>query len=88
MDIALIEFKEFPAILKDIYYDEEKSQRECANLANTYNSEKAIVLYSNFKTLGQSAINKGFNDFFYYEDYMWILVKDNEGNWILKNWGY
>lgn len=89
IDIVLVKFKNFPATLNKIYYDEEKSQKESNNLAEQYNANEVIVLYSNFKTYsGTKAINDGFNPNSEYTNWAWILTRSNYCEWQLITWGY
>lgn len=89
IDIVLSKFKDFPATLNKIWYDEEKSQKESKEWAKRYNADQAIVLYSNFKTYsGDQALNHGFNSNSEYPNWGWILVRINHEEWQLKTWGY
>lgn len=89
INIVLVKFKQFPATLDKIWYDEEKSNKECEEWAKQYNADEAIVLFSNFKTYkGEKSINNGFNSDFEYINWNWILVRNNKGKWYLKDWGY
>ena len=89
IDIVLIKFKDFPATLNKIYYDEEKSQKESDEWAKQYDADEAIVLYSDFKTYsGEQSLNDGFSSNFEYSNWAWILVRSNHGEWQLKTWGY
>ncbi len=89
MDVVLKEFRNFPATLNKLWYDEEKSKGAGEEWAEVYHGDEAIVLYSNFKTYkGQRAFNDGFDSDFEYQNWTWILVRTNHGEWQLKNWGY
>lgn len=89
IDVVLDKFKDFPATLNKIWYDEEKSQNASEEWAKQYNADQAIVLYSNFKTyLGDQPANSGFNPNSEYENWSWILVRNNKEKWELKTFGY
>ncbi len=89
INIVLAKFKQFPATLDKIWYDEEKSNKESKEWAKQYNADEAIVLFSNFKTYkGEKSINNGFNPDSEYINWNWILVRNNKGKWYLKDWGY
>lgn len=89
IDVVLDKFKDFPATLNKIWYDEEKSQNASEEWAKQYNADQAIVLYSNFKTyLGDQSANSGFNSNSEYKNWSWILVRNNKEKWELKTFGY
>lgn len=89
IDVVLDEFKDFPATLNKIWYDEEKSQNASEEWAKQYNADQAIILYSNFKTyLGNQAANSGFNPNSEYKNWSWVLVRNNKEKWKLKTFGY
>ena len=89
IDVVLDKFKDFPATLNKIWYDEEKSQNASEEWAKQYNADQAIVLYSNFKTyLGDQSANNGFNPNSEYKNWSWILVRNNKEKWELKTFGY
>ncbi len=89
IDIVLNKFKDFPATLNKIWYDEEKSKDASKAWAEQYNADEAIILYSNFKTYkGEQATNSGLNSDSEYSNWSWILVRINKGKWKLMTWGY
>lgn len=89
MDVVLKEFRDFPATLNKLWYDEEKSRDAGEEWAEVYHADEAVVLYSNFKTYkGRRAFHNGFDSDFEYQNWTWILVRTDHGEWQLKNWGY
>lgn len=77
--------------LKKIWYDEEKSFNE-ENEWKENDSEMAnkqiIILYTNFQT-GFFARNDGFEPFTEFDEYEWILTKDDEEDkWNIYSSGY
>lgn len=72
--------------LKQIWYDEEKSQREAAEWAAQYGADEALVLYSNYETGSNASPSLEPNSL--YSDWKWVLVRQRFGFWELKNWGY
>ena len=87
MDIVISYFeKNFKGCtLTDIWYDENKISSAELKWAETYNAEQAIILLSNFNTDKNCDASLNPNDI--YIDWNWILVRDNNGKWILKAWG-
>lgn len=89
IDIVLDRFETLPAKLYKIWYDEEKSLKESEKWKEQYNADEAIVLYSNFKTYpGKQSLNNGFNSNFKYENWNWVLVRNNKEKWEIKTFGY
>jgi len=89
IDIVLNKFKDFPATLNKIWYDEEKSKAASEDWEETYHADQAIVLYSNFKTYkGRQALKNGFNSNSEYSNWSWVLIRTNQEQWQLKTWGY
>ncbi len=75
-------FKDFRGCnLTKLWYDEEKSNEYAA-------SKDTLVLLSSFET-GKSAVAQGFNPNSNYDNWMWILTRENESeNWEIIDWGY
>lgn len=68
--------------LTDLWYDDAE------NDGKQQNSDKnQIVLLSNFD-VDASGSELGLNPNSNYKNWQWILVKNNDGKWKLKDWGY
>ena len=87
MNVVKDEVKDWPIDLTSLWYDETKSLQESKELAGTYNVDEVLILYSNFKTQ-TDAMYLGFNPDSEYTNFNWILVRNNKGNWQLKDKGY
>ncbi|MBE6870900.1 MAG: hypothetical protein E7491_03020 [Ruminococcaceae bacterium] len=73
--------------LKTLRYDEALSKEESKEWAQQYNSEEAIILYSDFYVTpsgGDGSLNTDYT----YKNWNWILTKDSLGIWVLQTWGY
>ncbi len=89
ISIVLNEFKNFPATLNKIWYDDQQSRIENDKLIYKSDTNEAIVLSSNFKTYpGKQALYDGFDSNTEYSNWNWILVRTNHDEWKLKTWGY
>ena len=87
IDIVLEKFKEFPGTLEEIWYKDEKQVFD--EWAENYGKEEAIVLYSNFVTDRKDYDQmQGFEPDERYENWMWILVRNQGEDWTLKTWGW
>ncbi|MBP3635636.1 MAG: hypothetical protein J6J17_04220 [Bacilli bacterium] len=88
-EIVLDKFKDFPAKLNELWYDEDKSKMQSDEWAKHYGADEAIILYSNFTTYpGETSILDGFNPDSDYVNWNWILVRKNKEKWKLVDWGY
>lgn len=89
IDIVLIEFKDFPAVLNKLWYDEEKSKIESKSWIEKYSADDVIVLYSEFRTFkGEQAMLAGFDRDKEYKNWNWVLIRSNNEDWQLETWGY
>lgn len=88
MDKALEQFgKGFGGcVMLKLWYDEEASLKQAEDWAEQYDSEEAIVLYSNYWVDG-SGRSPSLNPNSLYQNWMWILVR-NGGKWEVRDWGY
>lgn len=69
--------------LLELCYDEEKSLSYSGH--NTDNEDK-IVIFSSFHVNSLSDGSLQENET--YNNWQWILVRKNNGEWKLENWGY
>ena len=72
--------------LKEIYYAGD-DKALFTSYAKQYQGEKAIVLKTNFHT-NYFAWKIGLNSNCDYEDYQWILIRNNNGKWKYVDGGY
>lgn len=86
----------FPATtLTKVWYDEEKSDKFASQYleggrgsVNDAVFENLIVILSNFD-VDDSGDNPVLNRDSTYEDYMWILIRDDKTSpWEIDDWGY
>lgn len=71
-------------------YDEKKSENLVDEFKVTYKTDEKnlIILFSSFKTKSDAAA-QGFNENDTYDDFMWILTRQNEkANWKIVDCGY
>lgn len=73
--------------LKKLYYDDEMSLSEEKLDAEIFNGTDAIILGSDFH-VGNVSPSVAFNANEDHEGWKWLIIKDNNGNWELKDWGY
>lgn len=85
MDCVISKFKDFEGCkLTKLWYDEEHS--------NSWTEEDipglAIVLLSEFE-VDEKGGDGSLNPNSTYENWSWILIRENEGsNWQVNDWGY
>lgn len=80
-------FKEFPATLEEIRYQDNQSVFD--SWALNYGRDEAIVLITNFTTYdNEETFQQGFERNEKYEKWMWILVRNRNEDWELKSWGW
>ena len=72
--------------LTDLWYDEGVSVSAADEWAKQYDADEAIVLLSNFDT--GSAKNSSWNPNETYQNWQWVLVRNEDGKWELRTWGY
>lgn len=72
--------------LKEIYYAGDNEAR-FKDITKQYGGEEAIVLKTNFHT-NYFAWKIGLNSNCDYEDYQWILIRNNNGKWKHVDGGY
>lgn len=95
-DTILTKFPDFmDCELTDLWYDEEKSNREIDSYmtsgkgtVNGVKKENVIILFSNFNT-GEKSGDDGFNPNSRYTNWNWILIRDDANSpWRVDDWGY
>ena len=80
-------FREFPATLEEIWYQDGEDR--FAVWAEIYGKDEAIVFYSNFTTNDDANDQEqGFLSNEKYEKWMWILTRNQGGDWKLESWGW
>lgn len=72
--------------LKEIYYAGD-DKALFTSYAKQYQGEEAIVLKTNFHT-NYFAWKIGLNSNCDYEDYQWVLIRNNNGKWKHVDGGY
>lgn len=89
MYVALGKFRDFPATLDKIWYDESSSLKVSDEWAKKYSADEAIVLYSDFSTYsGDVALSDGFESDSHYTDWDFVLIRNGNEPWKLIAWGY
>lgn len=87
IDIVFKEFKEFPATLEEIWYQDNKEAFD--TWAKSYGKDDVIILYSNFTTYdNEETFKQGFGRNEKYEKWMWILSRNQGEDWELKDLGW
>lgn len=69
-----------------IEYNED-TRVEAEEWANIYQTEEAIVLTSSFN-VDASGGDGSLNPNSTYNNWKWVLTRDNGGDWVLRTWGY
>ena len=89
MDVAMDHFRrEFDGCtMTAIRYDESKSYAQSLEWAQTYGTEEAIVLYSDFD-VDASGGDGSLNPNSTYRNWQWVLTRNGGGKWNLRTWGY
>jgi len=96
MNCVMDKFAEFSGCdLKKLQYDEARSDKIIESYMKTgkgsingVSKENVIVLISEFYA-GSTGLDNGFNPNFTYEDWLWILTRDNKiDEWKVYGWGY
>ncbi len=85
--IAYFETEFKGCTLTQISYPGDDSSGLFDKWAKEYEADEAIVLYSSFDT-DSSGGDGSLNPNSTYNDWQWILVKNNGGVWELKTYGY
>lgn len=89
MEMAMDYFrKEFDGCtMTKIVYDESKSREAAVEWAQQYGADEAIVLHSSFD-VDASGGDGSLNPNSTYNNWQWILTRDDGGKWMLRTWGY
>ena len=84
------EFKKYPAKMESLSYDEKKCEFLVDEYKDKYNAKEVIVFYSDFVTYSNKSATKFLNlDLNQrYSDWIWILTRNDDENWTLREWGY
>jgi hypothetical protein len=70
-----------------VRYDESKSYAQSLEWAQTYGTEEAIVLYSDFD-VDASGGDGSLNPNSTYRNWQWVMTRNGGGAWVLQTWGY
>lgn len=73
--------------LKEIYYAGDDSSKDYQDWADRNNADEVIVLLSSFY-VGRNGGNGSLNTNYTYENWNWILVRTNDGEWVHVDHGY
>lgn len=73
--------------LKEIYYAGDDSSKDYQDWADRNNADEVIVLLSSFY-VGPNGGNGSLNTNCTYENWNWILVRTNGGEWVHVDHGY
>lgn len=73
--------------LKEIYYAGDDSSKDHQDWADRNNADEVIVLLSSFY-VGPNGGNGSLNTNYTYENWNWILVRTNGGEWVHVDHGY
>lgn len=74
--------------LQSIWNDEEHyTLEERKELSKEYNVQQIMMIKTDFQT-GFDNVAAGLNENCHYTDYQWILVKDKNNQWSIKDSGY
>lgn len=72
--------------LTRLEYIESKSADAAAEWAKQYDADQAIVLVSTFEVTGKTDGSLAYGET--YQNWQWILVRNNSGKWQVKTCGY
>lgn len=89
MEAAMNHFrKEFDGCtMTKIEYDEKKTSEAAVEWAQQYGADEAIVLYSSFD-VDASGGDGSLNPNSTYNNWQWILTRNEGEKWVLRTWGY
>ena len=84
--------KEFRKSFRDctltkLWYDENVCKLELEDWKTQYQADDAIVLLSDFE-VGRSTGDQSLKAGSAYKNWEWILVRNADGEWKVKTWGY
>lgn len=74
-------------VLTDLWYDEFTNDRMAEEWKEQYEADEAIILLSNYK-VGKSGGDGSLVPGETYSNWQWILVREGNGIWEVKTWGY
>ena len=89
MEVAMNHFRgEFDGCtMTKIEYNESKSQDAQTEWDQTYGADQGIVLYSSFD-VDASGGDGSLNPNSTYNNWQWVLTRNEGENWVLRTWGY
>lgn len=73
--------------MTDIWYDAEAVQKDEADFAKQYEADQCIVLLSNFD-VDETGGDGGFQPNSTYKNWNWVLVRNGQGKWVIRTYGY
>ena len=73
--------------LTKLWYDENVCKLEQEDWKTQYHADDAIVILSDFE-VGRSGGDESLNAGSAYKNWEWILVRNADGEWEIKTWGY
>ena len=74
-------------VLTDLWYDEFINDRMAEEWKEQYEVDEVIILLSNYK-VGKSGGDGSLVPGETYSNWQWILVREGDGTWKVKTWGY
>ena len=88
MDTIKTEFKDWKGCtLTELYYAGDEASQDHQDWADRNNADEALVLLSSFD-VDESGGNGSLNPNSTYDDWMWILVRSDGGQWKHVDHGY
>lgn len=88
IDTIKTEFKDWKGCtLKELYYAGDEVSQDHQDWADRNNADEALVLLSSFD-VDESGGNGSLNPNSTYDDWMWILVRSDGGQWKHVDHGY
>lgn len=73
--------------LQEIYYAGDETSKDYLNWATRNNADESLVLLSTFY-VGNDFKDASLEPDSTYENWMWILVRTEDGQWKCVDWGY
>lgn len=73
--------------LLELEYDEAFSQKQSGDWAEQFRTDEAVVLTSSFQVDGSGG-DGSLNPNSTYSKWMWVLTRNEGGDWKMQTWGY
>ena len=73
--------------LTELEYDEELSKKQSGDWAEQCQADEAVVLTSSFDVDGSGG-DGSLNPNSTYSRWLWVLTRNEGGDWQLRTWGY